>query len=214
MSQQKIMFCPNCGADCSSVDPNRLDANKCPFCGCEIYDHSEEQNREKIEEVKRAEKKVLSAPKVVAITVVSTLAVLILITILVYVFRINDAATGYVSGASGNEYTKKMEKCYKKQDWDGLFDIVILDCEKALSSASYFTYRSAWFLSCYPEEFDEAIASGNTDRAKEIYALIKEDYKMRQEDYFYSFYDTIDEVEEGLKQEYLRETDIMSKMED
>lgn len=209
----KIKYCTVCGGDCRSVTPVEGN-NKCPYCGHEVYDLSEQKNQEKIEQVVEAKKKVLSMPKLVAITVISTLVVLLGITALFFVLHVDEATTTYVATSGGNKYTKKMEKCYKDKDWDGLFDIIILDCENAIESPYYFAYRTAWFLSQYPEEFDAAYERGDMDRVKEIYDTIKEDYMLRQQDMYYSLYESIDEVEEGLVREYEREKQIMEGAEE
>ncbi len=209
----KIKVCPVCGGDCSSVTPNEGN-NKCPYCGYEIYDLSVQKNEEKIEQVKQAQKKVASMPKLVAITVLTTLFVLFAGTALFFVFQLEHATTTYVTTSTGNKYTKKMEKCYKAKDWDKLYEIVILDCENALESPYYFTYRTAWFLSCYPDEFDEAYAAGNMDRVNEIYSTIKEDYMLRQQDMYDSIYESVGDVEDGLVKEYQRETMILKGVEE
>lgn len=213
MNYSKILVCPKCGSDCSSVIPGNIEQNQCPYCGFEIYDYSEYNNQQKIEEVQKAKKKVLSVPAMVALTIVITLVVLLGGTALFYMLHLDHKSEEFVMNYEGDKYAKKMAKCYENQDWDGLFNIVILDCENSIGSPSYFAYRTAWFLSCYPQEFDEAYKNGDTARMKEIYSTIKEDYKMREDDFFYSMYETIDEVETGLAEEYQRETDIMQEIQ-
>lgn len=211
--QIKIVHCPKCGAECQYV-VGELENNLCPFCGHEIVDYSEEKNQEKIKDVKRAEKKVLSAPKLVAITVISTFLVLIAGTALFFVLQINATVSNYSMTSGGDKYTKKMAKCYEKEDWDGLYDLVILECENSINSPYYFTYRTAWILSCYPDEFDAAYEAGDYSKLEELYDMVRSDYAMRSQDLFGTIYKTVDEVENRLVTEYERETKIMNDLED
>ena len=210
----KILVCPKCGADVSNIIYGDKDNNLCPYCGHEVYDYSVEKNQEKIEHVKEARRTILGIPRVVAITIIITLLVLFAGTALFYVLHLDVAVGNHALTAQGDKYTRKMANCYEKKDWDGLYDIVILDCEHSINSSSYFTYRTAWFMSYYPQEFDEAYASGDTGRMEEIYSYIKDDYMIRQQDFFYSMYDTIDEIEDELFREYDRESEIMKGLED
>lgn len=213
MAISKISYCPNCGGDCRHISPE--DGNNiCPYCGYEIYDISNEKNIQRIGEVEKARKKVLSVPKLVALVVGITLLVMFVGTILFFTLHVNNAIDNYSVENYGSNYTRKMAKAYEKEDWDKLYDIVILDCEHSLESPYYFTYRSAWFLSVYPERFDEAYKKQDYETLNEVYRMIKEDYKMREQDLFGTIYLTIDEIEVRLEEEYERETKIMNELED
>ena len=211
MSEQKIRFCTSCGANVESISPNDIKNNRCPYCGHEIYDHSREIYGEKIEEVKGAKKKLLGIPGKVALVIIGTAVILFACIALYYVTGFNEVAEYKIMTGAGDSYTKKMEKCYKKKDWDKLYDIVILDCEHSINSPYYFTYRTAWFLSCFPDQFDAAYKDGDTERMKEIFDIMREDYDIRQHDYD-RLYESVEEIEEALVVEYTREKEIMDEM--
>lgn len=211
---EKILFCPQCGADCSSIEYGDWNNNKCPYCGHEIYDYSVEKNQSKIQDVMSERKKLLSLPAKVAVIIILTLLVLFGFVAVYYLTGANNAVEYQIEYGKADKYTRKMEKCYKKKDWDGLYKIVIDDCMESISSPAYFTYRSAWILSCYPDDFDKAYEQNDIEKMREIYSFISEDYEMRNQDIFDAVYESVDEIEEALKAEYERETAIMNELEE
>ena len=209
-----IKYCPNCGSDCRSIVYGDRINNKCPYCGHEIYDYSEEIHQEKVEEVKTADKRLAGTPRLAAITIVMTLIFLFAVTSYIYATGYNEKIAYFFINKDTRYYTNQMQKCYEAEDWDGLYKLVILDFEHTMKSEYYFTYRTAWFINYYPEKFDAALEAGNTEELEKIYETIKSDYDMRTPDLFGPIYKTIDEVEEGLVVEYERETEIMEGLED
>lgn len=211
---KKISYCPNCGADCRDIVYGDIEHNKCLYCGHELYDYSVLKNQAKIKDVESKRKKLLGIPMSAAITIIVTLLVLLVGVAIFYMSGASSAVENQILYGASNKYTKKMESCYKKKDWDGLYKLVIEDCDKSINSSYYFTYRTAWILSCYPDDFDKAYASGNLQEMKDIYKFISEDYEMRSQDIFDAVYDTVGEIEDNLKAEYERETAIMETLEE
>lgn len=206
-----VNFCKSCGADVRLVSRDDWNNNVCPYCGREIYDHSQDINDAKIREVEKAGKKLSKLPLKIAITILGTVFITFVGIAIYYMSGLNYTLEYKAATAGSDVYTKKMEKCYKKQDWDGLYDLVITNCEKSINSPYYFTYRTAWFMSCFPEQFDSAYAEGDVARMKEIFEIIEEDYNLRQHD-FDSLYKSVDEIEKSLVKEYERERSMMDEV--
>lgn len=108
-----------------------------------------------------------------------------------------------------NQYTDSIEEAYQNDDWDALYDILIIDVEHSIASPYYFTYRSAWLVHEYAPLFDEAAQNNDTKQLLSAYEHIASDYDMRQDESFYRIYETIPSIEKSLKEEYERETQIM-----
>lgn len=210
-SDNRIFICPKCGA--TKLTRTQLlgdDLNLCPYCGHELIDLSLEKQQAEIADVLEKKKRVLSIPAKVALIIGTTLLVLFLVTACVYMFGINRKANNVVVNSGPNYYTSQMKKAYEKGDYDKLYELVIEKCDKSISSSWYFAYRTAWYLNTFPAAFDIAIADGDYDKASEYYRIMREDYLQRN-DFFDNFYDSIPEIEEQLKAEYQRETDIMKE---
>lgn len=214
---KRISECPNCGANVLSVDPTSLTHNKCPYCGFELYNHSEEIYNERIEDVKQAKNKFL---KLQIILVIAGLIIAVIAAIFVINRTVYRNSNQYFLDAS-DDVTKKMEKAYAKEDWDTLFDLTIMNADKGLTSPYYFSFKSAWVLYHYVPLFDEAYKNNDSDGMKEAFREIRYDYENRAQlektntqlrdigaDDAYKF---VPEIEEDLKAEYDREMKIMEE---
>lgn len=200
---RRISTCPNCGADVSNIDPASLKENKCPFCGSEIYDHSKEIYDEKIEGVKQAKIKLIHVQIIIAVL---ALAVVVAGGIYILQRTVYRSTDQYVIDQSDN-MTKKLNKAYEKEDWETLFDLVILKADDALSSPYYFSYRAAWMLSEYPNDFDKGVSENDKEAAMKAFKEIRYEYEYREK--LAEVYLLVPEIEEKLEKEYLREKEIV-----
>lgn len=200
--------CPNCGVSLQGLDL-QTDADAfCPYCHAELLDLSQAHFDAKKDQVLLEKKAMHSGVKKAAIAVSITLLLCLLITVLVVVLRVPEHVQDHKVEADMEHLTKEMADCYEKEDWDGLYELVIVECDTYIASPSYFMYRTAWFLSTYPEEFDEALASGDTKYAQFVFDQISQDYEMR-DDFFKRYYTTDASIEAGLKEEYEREKELL-----
>ena len=200
---RKIEICPNCAADVRSIDPNSLTENKCPYCGFELYNHSEQIYEKKYDDVKKAKSRLIRVQIAIAVAALALVAAGIIYVANRTVYRSSDE---YFIDQS-DKMTKQLHKAYVKEDWDKLFDLVILNADQALSSPYYFSYRAAWMMSEYVPIFDEAIENGDKDNAQKYYKEIKNEYEYREK--LAELYKLVPEIEEKLEKEYLREEEIM-----
>lgn len=212
-TQQITYDCPKCGASkIPAAELTGYDRNLCPYCGHEIIDLSLQKHNEKVNEVVGKTRGLRKIPFKAGIIVSLSLLILFLVLAGIFVFNIDSKGSNFFFSIKPNYYTSRMEKAYKNEDWDKMFDIVILKCDKAISSPWYFAYRSAWFMHEYPSRFDEAVAAGDEDEIYEIYHIIRADYLLR-DDFFDTMYESIPEVEEALKAEFERESKIIETIE-
>lgn len=209
-NEQKVI-CQGCGA---AYDPGDIESRKiiaCEYCGKELVDLSKEIYDAKKQEVKRKEKEMGSTIKLVSKVIVITLIFLFVGLILYNVLGVKEKLETWKYHHYSKQLELDMQKAYEKEDWDGLYDMVILDCDKYLTSKYYFSYRTAWFLATYVPEFDEAYEKMDRDKMLETYTKIKEDYEFR-DDFYEKMYGQITEIENALKEEYLREKNIMEEI--
>lgn len=202
---KKISECPTCGADVSNIDPTSLTENKCPYCGYELYNHSKEIYDEKIENVKQAKSKLIYVQILIAVL---ALVVVIVGGLYIYNRTIYRSSSQYFVDQS-DDMTKKLDKAYKKGDWDTLYDLVIMNADKALSSPYYFSYRAAWMLSEYPNAFDKELSDNNKEAAMEAFKEIRNEYEYREQ--LADVYKFVPEIENQLEKEYLREKELVEE---
>lgn len=200
---RRINECPGCGANVASVDPTSLTENKCPYCGYELYNHSKEIYDEKIEDVKRAKSKLITIS-----VILGCAAIAIALVAVVYVAN----RTAYRSSSKyqidmSDNMTKKLQKAYEKEDWDTMYDLVILNADKALSSPYYFSYRAAWMMSEFVPAFDRALEADDNDGLLDAFDEISLEYEYREQ--LADVYEFVPEIEENLEKEYLREKEIV-----
>lgn len=195
-----------CGADVSGVDPASITENKCPYCGFELYNHSREIYGDKIEDVKQAKSKLIAIQIIIAIV-----ATVIVVCGGYYIFNrvIYRSSDSYVVDQSDN-MTKKLHKAYEKENWDELYDLVIINADKALSSPYYFSYRAAWIMSQYVPAFEQAYSEGNKDGMLSAFEEIRYEYEYREQ--LADTFQFVSEIEDKLKEEYFKEKEIMTDM--
>lgn len=107
--------------------------------------------------------------------------------------------------------SRDMKKAYEDEDWEQLEQYLIDECEDYIGAPDYFLYRTAWYLHTFPPQFDEAMAAHDTTEMLKVYEVLAEDYNMRRDDIFYRIYKTEDALEEALKEEVERETEILTE---
>lgn len=200
---KRISECPTCGADVSGVDPTSLTENKCPYCGYELYNHSEEIYGERIGQVRQAKSKLIYVQVLIAVLAIAVVAAGGLYILNRTTYRSSDQ---YVVDQS-DDMSKRLAKAYKKGDWDTLFDLVILNADKALSSPYYFSYRAAWMLSEYPNDFDKGLSENDREAAMEAFKEIRNEYEYREK--LSDVFKLIPEIEDKLEKEYLREKELV-----
>lgn len=198
------MICPSCGADVSEKD-----MPFCPYCGRELIDLSREKMDEKIRAVKKVQSETAAIPKKIGLIVTVTLLILFIF----FGFFILLDVPGRIESAGMQSDMKRlsrdMRKAYEAEDWEQLEEYLIDKCEIYIGAPDYFCYRSAWFLHTYPPLFDEACQAHDTEKMLEIYALFGEDYNMRADDIFYRVYETEESIEAALREEVVREAEIL-----
>lgn len=205
--------CPGCGADISLFSQEDIKKNKCPFCGKELQDLSRVIYDAKIDEVKSSKKKMMALPVIVAIIVAVTLVVAVIIFAVIKLSGVDYAISSSVVSMSADSYTSKLKRAYEKKDWDKMYDLVIENADKSISSPYYFTYRSAWMLSYFPPKFDKAYEEKDMEALEFAYENIYSDYHMR-DDWLDGIYEKIPEIEDALKEEYDRETKLMEALKE
>lgn len=202
--EQKRIICPGCGAGLSEKD-----TAFCPYCGRELIDLSRRKTDEKISAVRKAQSETASVPKKIALIVTITLLLLFLLFGLLVFLNVPDRIKGAKEQSDIERLSAAMEEAYEAEDWAQLEQYLIYECEKYIGAPDYFCYRTAWFLHTYPPLFDEACRAHDKDEMLEIYALLAEDYNMRGDDIFYRIYETEESIEEALRSEVERETEIL-----
>lgn len=201
-----VCICPGCGG--RLTEPNTA---ICPYCGMELIDLSRVRTDIKIEAVKKACSETSKTPKKAALVVIVTLFVLFLSVIAAILFHLPDKIQSLSENAKFDRLSSAMEKAYEKEDWEQLEKYVIDECEKYIGAPDYFLYRTAWLLHTYPPLFDKACDSSDNEKMLDIYDIIASDYDMRGDDSFYKFYMTDEAVEQSLKEEFERETKILTE---
>lgn len=201
-----VPVCPGCGGSLI-----RRDTAICPYCGMEIIDLSREHTDIKIEAVKKACAETSKIPKKAAFVVIVTLFTLFLSVIAGILFHLPEKIQNLNENARIERLSSAMEKAYKKEDWEQLGQYVITECEEYISAPDYFLYRTSWLLHTYPPLFDNACDSSDTDTMLDIYDIIAGDYDRRGDDFFYKFYETDEAIEQSLKEEFERETEILTQ---
>jgi len=194
-----------CGGDVRHIDPKSITENKCPYCGFELYNHSEEIYDEKIENIKEAKSKLVSKQMVIGIAAL----VVVLIGGIFVLNRIAYRQTDQYHLDASDKMTKKLERAYEKEDWDTLYNLTIENAEEGLSSPYYFAFRTAWMLSSFVPMFDEGYENNDSDMMKDAYRWISTDYNDR--DGLSEMFKLIPEIEAELADEYQRETKIMEE---
>lgn len=198
--------CPGCGAGLPGEQPAF-----CPYCGRELVDLSRRHTDQKIAEVKKAQSKTMAVPKKIGIIVVVTLLVLFLLFMIAVLLDVPGKMKETGMEREMNRLSRDMKEAYEDEDWEKLEQYLILECEDYISAPDYFQYRTAWYLHTFPPQFDEAKAVGDPAAMLEIYEILAEDYDMRSDGIFYQIYETEDDIEEALKKEVERETEILTE---
>lgn len=198
--------CPGCGAEISETE-----TAFCPYCGRELTDFSRRNTDQKIAAVRKAQSETMAVPKKIGLVVGVTLLVLFLLFILFVFFDIPGKMKENGMERDINRRSRDMKVAYEDEDWEQLEQYLINECEDYIVAPDYFLYRTAWYLHTFPPQFDEAKAAHDTAEMLEIYEVLAEDYNMRSDEIFYRIYKTEDALEEALKEEVERETEILSE---
>ncbi|MCM1268669.1 MAG: hypothetical protein NC302_12270 [Bacteroidales bacterium] len=201
-----IKTCPGCGAGL----PERLPP-VCPYCGRELIDLGRQHTDQKIAEVKRTHAETAAVPKKIGRIVAVTLFVLFLLLMLIFLLNIPEKVSKTSAEREVNRLSRDMRKAYESEDWDLLERYLITECEDYIGAPDYFMYRTAWYLHAFPALFDEAETAGDKAQMLRIYEIFAEDYDMRGDETFYRIYETDDAIEEALKEEVERETEILTE---
>ncbi len=196
--------CPSCGAGLPDTQ-----TAVCPYCGRELIDLSRLHTDQKIAEVKKVQSETMAVPKKVGLIVAATLLVLFLVFILVILLDVPGKMKETGMEREMNGISRDMREAYEDGDWEQLEQYLFSEVENYISASDYFLYRSAWYLHTFPPQFDEAKADGDTARMLEVYEILAEDYNMRSDEIFYQIYETDDAIEDALKKEVERETEIL-----
>lgn len=198
--------CPGCGAGLSETQ-----SPFCPYCGRELIDLSRRHTDEKITEVKKAQSETTAVPKKVAIIVAATLFILFLLFIVIVFLDIPGKMSEIGMEREISRFSRDMKEAYEEEDWEQLEQYLINECEDYIEAPDYFLYRTAWYLHTFPPQFDDAKAAHDTAEMLKIYEVLAEDYNMRSDEIFYRIYKTEDKLEEALKEEVERETEILTE---
>lgn len=206
MEKNIARTCPGCGAGISETD-----TTFCPYCGRELTDLSRLNTDQKITAVKKAQSETMAVPKKIGFVAAGSLLVLFLLFMVVVFFDIPGKVKEYGIERNMNRRSRDMKEAYEDEDWEQLEQYLINECEDYIGTSDYFLYRTAWYLHTFPPQFDEANAAHNTAEMLEIYEVLAEDYNMRSDEIFYRIYKTEDTLEEALKEEVERETEILAE---
>lgn len=198
--------CPGCGAEISEAE-----TAFCPYCGRELTDLSRLNTDQKIAAVKKAQSETMAVPKKIGFITAATLLVLFMLFMVVVFFDIPGKMKENGMERDMNRRSRDMREAYEDEDWEQLEQYLINECEDYIGASDYFLYRTAWYLHTFPPQFDEAKAAHDTAEMLEIYEVLAEDYNMRSDEIFYRIYKTEDALEEALKEEVERETEILSE---
>lgn len=201
-----IKNCPGCGAGLPETLPPF-----CPYCGRELADLSRQHTDQKIAEVKKIHAETVAVPKKIGRIVAVTLFVLFLLLMLIFLLNIPEKVKGAGAKREVNRLSGDMRKAYEDEDWERLERYLITECEDYIGAPDYFMYRTAWYLHTFPTLFDEAKMAGDKAQMLRIYEIFAEDYDMRSDEIFYRIYETDDAIEEALKGEVERETEILTE---
>ncbi len=228
--QQSIRICPGCGAKIPETG-----TAFCAYCGRELLDLSREKTDQKIAEVTEKQTETTAVPKKLSLVIAATLCVLLLLFGLCIFFDVPDRIEAARLQGGMDRLSYNMQKAYENEDWDKLEQYLIYECEDYVGAPDYFLYRTAWFLHTYPPLFDEAYQTHDTEEMLWIYETLAKDYEMRGEplydienssadpslpqanlaierdSIFYQIYETDDAIEEALKEEVERETEILTE---
>lgn len=200
------MICPGCGAGLSEMD-----MPFCPYCGRELIDLSRERTDGKIAAVRNAHAETTAVPKKIAVVAAVTLFILFLLFGVFIFLDVPERIEETRIQGEMDRLSRDMQKAYKDEDWDQLEQYLIYECEDYIGAPDYFLYRTAWFLHTYPPLFDEAYQIRDTEEMLWIYETLAEDYNMRSDGIFYQIYETDDAIEDALKEEVERETEILTE---
>lgn len=206
MANKMVGTCPGCGAGLPDVQ-----TAFCPYCGRELIDLSRQHIDQKIAEVKKVQSKTMAVPKKIGIAVAATLLVLFLLFVLAVLLDVPGKVKETGMERELNCLSRDMKEAYEDEDWEQLEQYLFLEVEDYIGAPDYFLYRSAWYLHTFPPQFDEARADGDTAKMLEVYEILAEDYNMRDDGIFYQIYETDDAVEDALKEEVERETQILTE---
>lgn len=206
MENKAIKICPGCGAGLPDTQ-----TAFCPYCGRELVDLSRQHTDQKIAEVKKVQSETTAVPKKIGIVVVVTLLVLFLLFMLVVLLDVPGKMKETGTEREMNRISRDMKEAYEDEDWEQLEQYLFIEVEDYIGAPDYFLYRSAWYLHTFPPQFDKARADGDTAKMLEIYEILAEDYNMRDDGIFYQIYETDDMVEDALKEEVERETQILTE---
>lgn len=204
MENKITKVCPGCGAGLPDTQ-----TAVCPYCGRELIDLSRLHTDQKIAEVKKVQSETMAVPKKVGLIVAATLFVLFLIFMLVILLDVPGKMKETGMEREMNSISRDMREAYEDGDWGQLEQYLFSEVENYISAPDYFLYRSAWYLHTFPPQFDEAKADGDAARMLEVYEILAEDYNMRSDGIFYQIYETDDAIEDALKAEVERETEIL-----
>ncbi len=200
---KRISVCPQCGADVRHIDPASITENKCPYCDFELYNHSREIYDEKIEDVKKAKSKLISRQIIIAIVA----AVLILFVAVFVLNRTAYRSSHRFLADKSDKMTESLERAYAKEDWDKMYDLLIVNADKGLTSPYYFSYRAAYIMYLYVPTFDEAVENNDIETMTKAFEEVGYEYEYREQ--LSEVYKFVPEIEEKLEKEYLREKEIM-----
>lgn len=206
MKNSTVRTCPGCGAGVPDAQ-----TAICPYCGRELIDLGRQHTDEKISTVKRTQAETMAIPKKVGLIVVVTLLVLFLLFALAVYLDLPGKVKESGAEREMNGLSRDMKEAYEDGDWELLEQYLIFECEEYIAAPDYFLYRTAWYLHTFPPEFDEAAAAHDTVKMLEVYEILAEDYNMRDDGIFYQIYETDDAIEEALKEEVERETQILTE---
>lgn len=204
MANKMIAACPGCGAGLSGSE-----TAFCPYCGRELIDLSRLHTDQKIAEVKKTQAQTMAVPKKIALIAVMTLLVLFALFMFAVLLDVPGKIKETGAEREMNRISRDMKDAYEDGDWEQLKQYLIFECEDYIGAPDYFMYRTAWYLHTFPPQFDEAEAAGDTAKMLEIYEILAEDYNMRGDGIFYQIYETDDAIEDALKEEVERETEIL-----
>lgn len=206
MEKRIVRTCPGCGAEISETE-----TVFCPYCGRELKDLSRLHTDQKIKAVRKVQSETMVVPKKIGFVVAATLLVLFLLLMLVVFLDIPGKMRETGMERDMNRRSRDMKEACEDEDWERLEQYLINECEDYIGAPDYFLYRTAWYLHTFPPQFDEADAAHDTAEMLEIYEVLAEDYNMRSDEFFYRIYKTEDALEEALKEEVERETEILMK---
>lgn len=206
MEKRIVRTCPGCGAEISETE-----TVFCPYCGRELKDLSRLHTDQKIKAVRKVQSETMVVPKKIGFVVAATLLVLFLLLMLAVFLDIPGKMRETGMERDMNRRSRDMKEACEDEDWERLEQYLINECEDYIGAPDYFLYRTAWYLHTFPPQFDEADAAHDTAEMLEIYEVLAEDYNMRSDEFFYRIYKTEDALEEALKEEVERETEILMK---